>query len=95
MSESQGSWPPPPPIDAPVVGRRTSGKAITSLVCGIIGLFVIPLILSILAIVFGIIARKDTERDASLGGRGMATAGLVLGIIGIVLAPILIILIYA
>jgi len=64
-------------------------------VLGIIGLFIVPLILSILAIIFGVQARGDTSRDPSLGGRGMATSGLVLGIIGLVLAPIVIILLYA
>ena len=52
---------------------KTSGFAIASLVFGVIGG-------SILAIVFGLIARNRIDKSGgTLGGRGLATAGIVLG----------------
>lgn len=77
--------PPPPPSPAqppstytPTV--QTSGMAIASLVMGIVGWTVLPLIGSILAIVFGYAARREIrQRPGELGGEGMALAGLVLG----------------
>ena len=66
-----------------------SGKATAALVCGIVGIFICPIVLSILAIVFGIQSRKQiTESGGRLKGHGMATAGLVLGIVGLVLMPL-------
>ena len=65
--------------------RPTSRKAITSLVLGILGLIVLPIVFSTLAIVFGALAYRDTRAPAGLGGRGIAVAGLVLGIVGLIL----------
>lgn len=68
----------PPPTYAPAV--QTSGMAIASLVMGIVGWTVLPLIGSILAIVFGYAARREIrQRPDELGGEGLALAGLVLG----------------
>jgi hypothetical protein len=64
---------------------RTSGQAVASLVLGIAGLLVVPLICSLLAIVFGVLARQEVDRDPTLQGRWMATAGLVVGIAGLAL----------
>jgi hypothetical protein len=79
--------PPPPPIPPsppPVVARstamQTSGMAIASLVMGIAGWTLLPLLGSILAIVFGYAARREIrQRPNQLTGDGMAVAGLVLG----------------
>jgi hypothetical protein len=85
--------PPPPPPDAfpqpygqpygygyPYVPpRRTNGLAIASMVLGILWLYWIG---SILALVFGYIARKQIRERGESGG-GMATAGIVLGWIGV------------
>ena len=78
------------PVATAPTTTRTSGKAIASLVLGIIGLFLFGVIAGVLAIVFGALARKEIDRDPTLGGHGMATAGLVLGIIGVVLWAIII-----
>ncbi|WP_341934260.1 DUF4190 domain-containing protein [Microbacterium sp. LWO14-1.2] len=63
--------------------RPTSGLAITSLICGIAGLVlfwaVIPLIASIVAVITGHMALRQTKADPSVGGRGMAFAGLIMG----------------
>ena len=68
--------------------RGTSRKAIASLVLGILGLIVLPIVFSTLAIVFGALAYRDTRPSAGAGGRGMAIAGLVLGIVGLILGLI-------
>lgn len=58
----------------------TSGLAISSFALGIGGLTVLPLVGSILAIVFGYLARNDIrQRRGELAGDGLAVAGLVMG----------------
>jgi len=69
---------------------ETSGKAIVSLVCGL--LFFIPLSF-IAAIVFGHLALSDIRKSAGrLHGQGMAIAGLVLGYFWVALVPIVLII---
>lgn len=69
---------------------ETSGKAVVSLVCGL--LFFIPLAF-ILAIIFGHISLSEIRRSAGwLKGEGMAIAGLVLGYAWIVGIPIVLII---
>jgi hypothetical protein len=68
--------------------QRTSGYAIASLILGIAGFFVFPIVPSILAVVFGQKAREELRRDTTLGGEGLATAGIVLGWVGIALVAI-------
>jgi hypothetical protein len=75
---------PPPVADQ----DRRSGRAIASMVLGIIAIptAVIPFIAwicGVVAIVLGCIARTDIRRNG-LRGHGQATAGIVLGAIGIV-----------
>jgi type IV pilus assembly protein PilA len=68
---------------------QTSGKAVASLVCGIINIF--PLF--IIAIVLGHIALSEIKKSAGrLKGEGLAIAGLVLGYLGIVAIPIILII---
>ena len=68
--------------------QRTSGYAIASLILGIAGFFVFPIVPSILALVFGQKAREELRREPTLGGEGLATAGIVLGWVGIALVAI-------
>ena len=87
----------PPVADAPPIGYSqpgtfvpapgaTSGKAIASLILGIGGFVLCPLICSILALVLGYQAKAEINASGGrLSGRGSATAGIVLGWIGIVL----------
>lgn len=63
------------PVQAP-----TNGFAIASLVLGILIIF--WGITSILALVFGYIARKQI-RERGEGGAGLAVAGIVLGWVGV------------
>jgi hypothetical protein len=82
---------PPPPAPSParpsVPAVPTSGMAIASLVLGIGGLTVLPLLGSIVAIILGYMARRDIrQRPAEVSGDGLARAGIVLGWIAVGLA---------
>jgi hypothetical protein len=69
---------------------ETSGKAIVSLVSGL--LFFVPLLL-IAAIAFGHLSLSEIRRSAGrLKGEGMAIAGLVVGYLWIVGIPIILII---
>ncbi|MDY0983044.1 DUF4190 domain-containing protein [Microbacterium sp. CFBP9023] len=79
--------------------RPASGLAVTSLICGIAGVVlfwaVVPLLASIVAVITGHMALRQTKANPSIGGRGMAFAGLIMGyimvavlVIGIVMTVI-------
>jgi Domain of unknown function (DUF4190) len=72
---------PSPPFVGP---RQTSGKAIGSLICGVIS--ILPLF--IVAVILGHFALSDIKKSAGrLTGQGLAIAGLVLGYLGVVAIP--------
>jgi hypothetical protein len=79
----------PPPFDEPAGAPKTAGKAIAALVCGILSLLVAGVILGVVAVVLGIVARKEIAANPALGGAGMALAGIITGALGFVLAVIL------
>ena len=87
-----GQWGAPPGAQwggGPPPNRDTNGKAITSLVLGIGGFLVCPIILSVAAIVIGGQARNEIR--ASQGrqtGEGMAKAGVILGWVSLALSLI-------
>lgn len=76
----------PAAYEAPFVpamqpARRTSGMAIASLVLGILWIYWLG---SILALVFGYIAKAEIRRSPErVEGGGLATAGIVLGWVGV------------
>jgi hypothetical protein len=71
----------PPGYGQPPVGQSTNGLAIASLVLGIVWVLGIG---SILAVIFGFVARKQIrESGGRQGGGGMAIAGIVLGFVGV------------
>jgi hypothetical protein len=79
-------WPPPapPPSAYPEPGaRKTPANATLSLVFGILGLLVCPVILSVAAIGTGMSAKRQIAGDPRLTGRGVAQTGIVLGAIGL------------
>ena len=79
---------------APPADQATNGYAIASFVLGIVGIFVFPVVGSILALIFGYIARN--EIDSSSGrqtGRGLAIAGIVLGWVGVAFAIVLFVIV--
>lgn len=102
MSYDNPPPPPPPQYGAPPPGvpgeQKTSGKAIASLVTGLVGLLTICcgllVISSIVGLVLGILARRDIARsNGQLKGDGMALTGIITGAIGIVLIIVSIILV--
>ena len=61
---------------------KDSGLAIASLITGILGWTILPVLGSIAAIITGHLANKEIrESNGTLSGKGMATAGLILGYI--------------
>ncbi|MEO6155267.1 MAG: DUF4190 domain-containing protein [Thermomonas sp.] len=70
-----------------VMTRTTSTMAIVSLVSGILGWTLVPLIGGVVAVITGHMARSEIRRaPAGLEGDGMAIAGLVLGYAAIAMA---------
>ncbi len=78
-------------VKAEVVGSedRSGPMAIVALICGILSMLccVVPVfgfILSIAAIVLGIIESKKIGRgESNAKGKGMAIAGIILGVVGV------------
>jgi len=63
------------------VAKSTNGMAVASMVLGIVWIYWIG---SILALIFGYLARKQIDAsDGTQQGRGMAIAGIVLGWVGV------------
>lgn len=70
----------------PAAPGGTSGKAITSLVLGILAFVIWPL--GIGGIILGVMARNDIRQQPGLGGNGLAIAGIILSVVFIVLGVI-------
>jgi protein-S-isoprenylcysteine O-methyltransferase Ste14 len=82
---------PPPPPGSYATRSSANGLAVTSLVLGILGIFIQLFgILPILAIVFGVMARRRIT-GGSPGSSGMATAGIVLGVVGLIILIVVLI----
>lgn len=74
--------PPSPGPSYPA--QQTSTLALVSLITGILGLSIVPLIGSVIAVITGPMAKKEIlDSHNTLGGEGLATAGTILGWIGI------------
>jgi Domain of unknown function (DUF4190) len=70
-----------------------SGKALASLICGVLGLFLVPLVLPVAAIVLGVMARREiADARGGLPGVGMAQAGILLGVTGVAIAGAIVLL---
>jgi hypothetical protein len=72
---------------SPMASQGTNGLAIASLVLGILWLTWIG---SILALIFGYIARSQVRRRGQ-GGDGLALAGIVLGWVGVATLVLLVV----
>ena len=81
------SMPPPPPAPGPAGAYPDNNKGTVALITGILGLLVCPIILSIIAIIFGKQGMDAAARGTANNG-GMAKAGWVLGIVGLILGVI-------
>lgn len=64
----------------------TSTLSLASLMMGILGWVLLPIVGGIIAVITGHLARKEIRQsEGLLGGNGLATAGLVLGYSNLVL----------
>ena len=73
--------------------QQTSGTAIGSLVCGILGMIILPFFASIPAVILGHISLSEIRKSAGrLQGKGMAVAGLVMGYFSVALIPFILII---
>lgn len=90
---SQMPPPPPPAAMPPQGGGDTSenSNGVVALVTGLLSFAVCPVVLSIVAIVFG---RKGMQSAAAgrANNAGMAKAGFILGIVSLVLSAIFIVI---
>jgi len=70
---------------SPPLTPENSSLAMISMIAGIVGWVMAPLIGSLVAIITGHMAKREIrESVGQLGGDGMATAGLVLGYLQII-----------
>jgi len=80
-----------PRCNTDVRGGETSRAARMSLVLGVVGLSILPIVFSIPAIVLAVRARREIARTPGLHGREAAGWGLATGIFGMVLGVALIV----
>ena len=77
------------PQDIPYTVLPTSPLAIVSMIAGILGFMGLPIIASIVAILTGYAARKETRSvPPKAMGDGMATAGIIMGWVQIALSVV-------
>jgi hypothetical protein len=62
--------------------QGTNGKAIASVILGVIGVTGVPFMASIVALILGYMARGEIA-ETGQEGRGLATAGIILGWVGV------------
>jgi hypothetical protein len=88
--QQPGQLPPPPPAGyqqpytpynpyGPQQAQRTETLAIASLVVSLVGFLCFGVVTGPVGIGLGVTARNRIDRDPSLTGRGLATAGIVIG----------------
>lgn len=82
---------PPPVTPTPA---KLSGRAVASLVLGILGLTcILPGIGQILALVFGFMGLNEVSKSQGrLRGQGQAVAGLIMGGVGLIVVPIAVVI---
>ncbi|MGA0065499.1 MAG: DUF4190 domain-containing protein, partial [Candidatus Nanopelagicales bacterium] len=83
--------PPPPPAAGGGGSPQDNGSGTIALVTGILSFFVCPVILSIVAIVFGKKGMAAAAAGTADNG-GQAKAGYIMGIISLILFVVLLIL---
>ena len=102
--QQPGGYPPPgyPPLPPQYNAQypppgNSNGRATASLVLGIVSIVlcfatIFDIIPIALAITFGVIGRRNAERDPRVGGKSAATAGIVCASVGAVLAIVLLVI---
>lgn len=80
---------PYPPGQYQVVAQTSNSKATASLVLGIVGLFVCPIVCSVLAIILGTTAKNEIAASGGWqAGESNARAGIILGWVGLAIAVV-------
>jgi hypothetical protein len=75
------------------VTQETDGKAIGSLILGILAIFPFGLLAGIPAVVLGHLSKSSIAKSMGrLKGDGMATAGLILGYLSVAMIPVILII---
>lgn len=86
-------WQAAPPARPYLGQQETDGKAVGSLVLGILAMFPFGLLTGIPAIILGHLSRKSIRESLGrLRGEGMALAGLIMGYISIASIPVILII---
>ncbi len=87
------SWQAASPARPYVGAAQTDGKAVTSLILGILSIFPFWFLTGIPAIIVGHLSRKSIrESMGRLKGEGMALAGLIMGYITVAAIPFILII---
>jgi ubiquitin-protein ligase len=94
VSPSELGRPAQPNKIGPSEPRRNSGKAVASLVFGIVGIPLIGLLLGWFAILFGGLALREIKCAEHLMGRELAISGMVVGAFDVVLWIALVLLVW-
>ncbi len=82
---------PPLPADPPQISvqQKTSKAAVFSLILGILSNLCLWVLGSIPAIILGIVAIKNINRNpAEVGGKGLAIAGIITGCSGLIVGTV-------
>lgn len=86
-------YPPGGPQYGYVPVQKTNGLAVASLVCSLVWLGGVG---SILAIIFGFVARAQIKRsEGGVQGNGLAIAGIIIGFVGLISVTVLVIFVVA
>jgi len=85
---------PPPSASAPTdPNARTDGKAVASLILGILSLTIFSIFAGIPAVILGHVSRSNIKKSlGKLKGEGMALAGLIMGYVSFLAIPFILII---
>ncbi len=77
----------------------TNGMAVASLVCGILGLVLfwacfVGLVISIVAVVLGVVGRSKAKQLPGESGSGVALAGMITGVVGTLVGIVMVVLLF-
>lgn len=94
---SGGFAPPPPPTASPAIptdpNASTDGKAVASLILGILSMTIMSIFAGIPAVILGHMSRANIKRSMGrLKGEGLALAGLIMGYISFLAIPFILII---
>ncbi|MEO5936076.1 MAG: DUF4190 domain-containing protein [Terriglobales bacterium] len=93
MNPSGSPFPPPNVPGAPSANAETDGKAVASLILGILALTILSILAGIPAVILGHVSRSNIKKSMGrLKGEGMALAGLIMGYLSLLIIPFILII---